>query len=346
MKAVRVVGPRQMRLEEMPQPEPRPGDVLVRVAAVGVCQTDLEIMTGLHGWIASGDSRYPLTPGHEWSGYVEALGDGVAQLQVGDLVVGETGIGCGQCRWCLAGHHNICPDVTESGILGRDGAMREYHVQPATFVHRFPGDDPETAALTEPATVGVYACHQAAVSPLDRVAVVGCGTIGQFCVQAARAGGARYLLAVSRSEYKLRLAEQLGADLAVSSAERDPGQVAAEVTRGELFDVVIEAGGKAEALNAAVQLCGRNGRLVVVGYASPEPYGFSLQTIIDRELTLIGVRGSPNVYAQTIDLMARGAIRAEPLISARFPLQEYEAAFALAEAGQADVLKVLVKPSA
>mgnify|MGYP005836009555 CR=1 FL=1 len=344
MKVIRVVGPRELRLEEAPRPEPGPGEVLVRVAAVGICQTDLEIMSGVHGWIADGQSRYPLVPGHEWSGYVEALGEGVGHLRIGDLVVGETGIGCGHCRWCLTGHYNVCPDVTEAGILGRDGAMREYHVQPAAFVHRYPADDPDTAALAEPATVAFYACQRGAVSPLDRVAVVGCGSIGLLCIQAARAFGARSILAVSRSEVKLRLAERLGAGKAVSSALTDLAEVVREVTDNEAFDVVIEAAGNAEAFNDAMQLCGRLGRLVVVGYASPEAYGHSLQTIIDREQTLIGVRGSPNVYVQTIDLMAAGRIQAAPLVSARYALDEYAAAFELAESRRPDVLKVLVKP--
>ncbi len=344
MKAVRVLGPSQLVLDEVPAPIPGSGDVLVRIAAVGICQTDIEIVSGVHGWITDGQSRYPLVPGHEWSGYVEALGAEVSHLALGDLVVGETGIGCGQCRWCRTGHYNVCPDVTEAGILGRDGALREYHVQPARFVHRFPLGDPDNAALVEPATVAVRACQRGAVSPLDRVAVVGCGSIGLLCVQAARAFGARFVLAVSRSDYKLRLAETLGADRAVSSAAVSIAKVAQETTGGDAFDVVIEAGGNAEAFNDAVQLCGRLGRLVVVGYASPEAYGYSLQTIIDREQTLVGVRGSPNVYPQTIDLMAAGRIRVEPLISARFTLGEYARAFELAVSRKPDVLKVLVKP--
>lgn len=344
MRAVRVLGPDQLTLDELPTPTPGPDEVLVRVAAVGICQTDIEILTGVHGWIANGQSKYPLVPGHEWSGYVEALGADVSHLARGDLVVGETGIGCGQCRWCRTGHYNVCPDVTEAGILGRDGAMREYHVQRASFVHRFPLGDPEAAALVEPTTVAVYACQRGAVSALDRVAVVGCGTIGLLCVQAARAFGARFVLAVSRSDYKLRLAETLGADRAVSSVAANLAEVAQEVTGGEGFDVVIEAGGNAEALNDSLQLCGRLGRVVVVGYASPEGYGHSLQTVIDREQTLIGVRGSPNVYPQTIDLMAAGRIRVEPLITARFALADYAEAFELARSRRPNVLRVLVTP--
>lgn len=342
MQAVRLLGPGRLALERLPRPTPGPGEVLVRVAAVGLCQTDVELLTGIHGAIREGLTQYPIIPCHEWSGYVAELGAGVTHLQPGDLVVGETGIGCLRCRLCLTGHHNICRAATETGILKRDGALREYHVQNATFVHRYPVDDPAAAALVEPASVGVYSCHKAQVSPLDRVAVVGAGTIGQFCAQAARAFGARTVLVVSRSAPKLRLAEKLGVDRAVSAATADLRAVAEELTDGEGFDVVIEAAGTRPAFDEALRLCGPAGRVALVGLSSAEPYGYGLDTIIDREQTIIGVRGSPNTYPQTIDLIVKGAVQTAPLITQRFPLAEYEEAFRVAREGGAGVLKVLL----
>lgn len=344
MKALQLLGPNELVLRELPRPDPGPGEVLVRVAAVGICQTDIELLTGVHGALRAGLTQYPFTPGHEWSGYVEALGAGVSGVRVGDLVCGETGMGCGHCRLCLTGHHNICHQVQETGILARDGGMREYHVHPAAFVHRWPHDDPLAAALTEPASVGVYACHKAGVSPLDRVAVVGAGSIGQCCAQAARAFGARYVLVISRSAPKLLLAEELGADLAVSSDAKDVLAVAADVTEGDLFDVVIEAAGTRAAFDLSLRLCGHNGRVAMVGLSAPEAYGFGLDTVIDREQTIIGVRGSPNVYAETVDLLATGKMQAHPLISGCYPLEAYAEAFALAQSGQPNILKVLLTP--
>lgn len=342
MKAVLLLAPNQLALEEVPRPAPGPGEVLVRVAAVGICQTDVELLTGIHGAIREGLTRYPIVPCHEWSGYVAALGAGVTHLREGDLVAGETGIGCLRCRLCLTGHHNLCRDATETGILRRDGALREYHVQNATFVHRYPTADPSAAALVEPASVGVYACQKAQVSPLDHVAVVGAGTIGQFCAQAARAFGARTVLVVSRSTPKLRLAEQLGADRAVSSATEDLGAITNEMTAGAGFDVVIEAAGTAAAFDDALRLCGPAGRVAMVGLSAAEPYGFGLDTVIDREQTIIGVRGSPNTYPQTIDLITKGVIQTTPLISHRFPLDRYQEAFAITRSGGASVLKVML----
>ncbi|MEN6642325.1 MAG: alcohol dehydrogenase catalytic domain-containing protein [Armatimonadia bacterium] len=335
MWALRVHGPNDLRMEEVPQPQAGPGEVVVRVAAAGICHTDLEVISGEHGAILRGLTKYSITPGHEWAGYVTEVGEGVEGLREGDLVVGETGIGCLRCRLCLTGHHNLCPQGTETGIVRRDGAMREYHVQRADFVHRFPVDDPELAALVEPASVGVYACLKTAVTPLDRVAVVGGGSIGQFCAQAAKVFGARHVAMVTRSEPKLRLARELGADETVNSKEVDLAEWAG------LFDVVIEAAGTAGAFRDALQLGGYTSRIGVVGLSGREPVA-AMETLIDREQTIIGVRGSPNVYPQTVEMLAGDALKGRPVISHRFGIDEYEEAFALARRGGAEVMKIML----
>jgi L-iditol 2-dehydrogenase len=343
MRGLCIHGPDDLRLESMARPEPAPDEVLVRVAAAGVCGTDVEVLAGVHGALLSGATAYPMVPAHEWSGYVVEVGVEVRHLQVGDLVVGETGIGCFHCPLCFGGHHQLCPNGTETGITRRAGAMREFHTQRADFVHRFPLDDPELAALVEPASVGVYACHKTAISPLDRVAVVGGGAIGQLCLQAARVFGARLTMLVTRSEPKLSLARSLGADLAVSSAEVDLASYAAEVTDGDLFDVVIEAAGTESAFYDSLLIGGYASRIGMVGLSNRGPLGYGLWTVIDREQTIIGVRGSPHVYPQTIEMMVAGRISARPLVSHRFALGEYAEAFATARAGGPTVMKVLLK---
>lgn len=343
MRALRLHGPREVRLEEMPRPEAGPGEVVVRIAAVGICWTDIELYQGVHGAQAMGLTGYPFTPGHEWSGHVAQVGEGVGHLQVGDRVVGETGIGCLRCELCLAGHHQLCPQGTETGIVRRDGAMREYHVQSADFVHRFPaGGDPVVAALTEPASVGVYACRKTGVSPLDRVAIVGGGTMGQCCLQAAKGFGARQLLMVSRSLPKLALAEGFGADAVVNSRETDLLEAALELTDGELFDVVIEAAGTHAAFRDALIIGGYVSRIGMVGLSLREPFGYGLETVINREQTIMGVRGSPHVYPQTIRMITAGILQLEPLVSHRFALADYAEAFALAEQGGPDVMRVVL----
>jgi L-iditol 2-dehydrogenase len=376
MRALRLHGPHDLRLEEMARPTAGPGEIVARVVAVGICWTDIELYKGLHGALLRGLSTYPFTPGHEWSGQVVEVGEGVTDLQAGDLVVGETGIGCLHCALCRAGHHQLCPQGTETGIVRRDGAMREYHVQRADFVHRFGarasetlaprgggasetlaprgggasetlaprggGGDPVVAALTEPASVGVYACHKTGVSPLDRVAIVGAGAIGQCCLQAARGFGARQVVMVSRSLPKLELAEHFGADAVVNSRETDVVAAAADLTDGDLFDVVLEAAGTEPAFRDALVIGGYVSRIGMVGLSSAEPFGYGLETVINREQTIMGVRGSPHVYPQTIQMIEAGVLQLEPLISHRFGLEEYVEAFGLAEQGGPDVLRVML----
>lgn len=343
MWALRVHGPDDLRRDEVPRPEAGPGEVLARVAAAGICHTDLEVLSGEHGAIGRGLTTYPFVPGHEWAGYVAEVGEGVTGLCEGDLVVGETGIGCLRCRLCLTGHHNMCRQVTETGILGRDGAMREYHVQRADFVHRYPQDDPELAALVEPASVGVYTCQRLQVSPLDRVAIIGGGTIGQFSLQAARAFGALQTVMVTRSAPKLRLAREFDADAVVNSAEQDLVAWAEEATGGDFFDVVLECAGSPESMHDALELGGYASRIAVVGYGGLEPLGHGMPTVIDREQTIIGVRGSPHVYPQTIALMERGTICGRPVISHRFGVGDFAEAFEVAKRGGADVMKVMLR---
>ena len=344
MKAIQVEAPGVVRLIEAPRPVPGPDEALIEVAFVGVCHTDIEVMRGTHGAYASGRARYPIVPGHEWSGWVREVGADVRTVAPGDVVTGETGIGCLRCSLCISGVHNCCPRGTETGIINRDGAMREWHVQPAAFVHKLQSIPPDEGALVEPASVAVYACRRAGVVPGDRVAVCGGGSIGQLCVQAARAYGARYVMLTSRSAPKLRLAEELGADRAVNAAAEDLAAVARDVTAGEMFDVTIEAAGTAEALNDAVRIAGPRGRVAVLGYASSEPYGHSLGKLIGEEVSLIGVRGSPGVWPLTIDLIAQGRISVAPLMTRRLGLEQYEEAFGLVAAGAPDLLKVLLAP--
>ena len=345
MKALRLVGPADIRIEDVPIPQPGPDEVLVEIHAAGICGTDLEIAYGRHRWYQDGTADFPMTPGHEWSGYVREVGREVTHLKPGDLVSGETGIGCRNCELCLTGHHNICAKVTETGILGRDGAMRQFHVQAANFVHKHGDIDPDAAALAEPTAVAVYSCKQGAITPHDRVAILGAGSIGLLTVQAARAFGARFVMATSRSAPKLDLARKLGADVAVNARDEDVLERAMEVTDGHGFDVVIEASGAMSALEQSLDIAAYAGRVMMVGSYNTHPDG-TLMQMINKEITMVGLRGSPHVYPETLDLMARGIIDTRPVISHTFRLDQYAEAFDVAERGGPNVLKVLLKPGA
>lgn len=343
MNALRLHAVGDLRLDEVPAPQPGRDEVLIEVQAVGICRTDLEVVGGSHPAYASGEARMPIVPGHEWSGVVRALGEDAAGPEVGTLVTGETGIGCGLCDLCRSGQHNACPRRVETGIFGRDGAMRQLHVHPARLTYPCRGLSPDEAALVEPATVGVYACKRAAVGPGDRVMVLGGGPIGQMAAQAARTFGANEVALATRSPEKRALAEAVGADAVFDAGDAGFVSAVAEHTKGDLCHVVIEASGNIQSVHDAIELARPRGRIVILGVFD-EPLVQRLGVLVGKELSIFPTVGSAGVWPLTISLMERGRIRAKPLISARYPLSQYQEAFATAGEGGPNIIKCLLLP--
>lgn len=344
MLGLRINDLRSMSIEEMPKPAPAPDEVLVEIQAAGICGTDLEVLHGLQETYRSGRAHLPIVPGHEWSGVVREVGAEVTRFQPGDFVTGETGLGCLRCEVCLTGHHQICPDLVETGIANRDGGMRQFHVHPEVATHLAEGLTPEQAATVEPLTVAVHACRKGRVGLGARVAVLGCGPIGLLAIQAARAAGARSVLATSRSRPKLDKAVGFGADLALDVAHEDLYAAADEMTGGTGFDVVLECSGSLDAVNQAIDIAGRCARIVLVGVYRGEPFGHELDRFLSKELEMYGSCGGPHAWPEAIDLIRDGRVRVEPIISHRFPLTDFAEAFALAEKGGPDVLKIMLFP--
>jgi len=343
MKALRYVGQAETRLDDLPAPTPARDEVLVEVQAVGICRTDVDILTGLHPAYVSGQAKAPVVLGHEWSGIVVGLGSEVTEPPIGALVTGETGIGCGVCDLCRIGQHNACPSRVETGIFNRDGAMRQLHVHPARLTYRCDGLTPDEAAMVEPATVGVYSCKRANVRPGDRVLVLGGGPIGQLAAQAARVFGASKVVLATRSPEKLALAQQLGADAVFNAGAEGFVDALTEHTKGDLFHVIIEASGNIQSIYDAISLARPLGRLVILGVFE-QPLVQDLAVLVAKELTLLPTVGSPGVWPLTISLMQSGRIRVAPLASRRFPLSQYEEALQTAQRGGPDIVKCLLLP--
>jgi L-iditol 2-dehydrogenase len=343
MRALRFHGEGAVRLEDLPAPSPARDELLIEVRAVGLCRTDIDILTGLHPAYVSGQAKAPVILGHEWSGIVVGHGTEVGAPPVGTLVTGETGICCGVCDLCRIGQHNACPNRVETGIFNRDGAMRQMHVHPARLTYTCEGLTPEEAAMVEPATVGVYACKRANVRPGDRVLVLGGGPIGQLAAQASRAFGASETVLATRSPEKLALAQQLGADAVFSAGEESFVKELEEHTRGDGFHVIIEATGNIQSIYDAIRLIRPLGRLVILGVFE-QPLVQDLAVLVAKELTILPTVGSPGVWSLTIGLMQRGKIRVAPLASRRFPLDQWAEAVETARRGGPDIIKVLLLP--
>lgn len=269
MRALRITAPETAAIVERPDPTPTDGEVLVRIARAGVCGTDVSLFRGTMPYLLDGRTRLPLQPGHEWAGHVVAVGRGVETVSPGDLVTGDTFIGCDACDTCRAGAHHLCTEHTELGVLGqRDGALAELLVVPERAVHRLPaGVDAELGAMVEPASCALRGIRLADVCDTDRVLVWGAGTLGMFAALFAARTGADVTVA-ARRESDRRFAERFGLT-AVDPAAPDPTtpDPAALDRSGadSRFDVIVEATGSAEVTSRLVDTAAPGVRLVLLG---------------------------------------------------------------------------------
>ena len=314
-------------LADVADPEPPPGEAILRVRSAGICNTDLELARGYMGF------RGVL--GHEVLGEVVAVhgGAGPTSALAGKRVVPEINCACGRCAVCRAGGRNHCPSRTVLGILGRDGGIAERVAVPLENLHVVPDAIPdELAAFIEPLAAALHAFDEAAPRPGDRVCLLGDGKLGLLAglALAARRGDLGRAVAVGRHRDKLAILEAAGLDVAIEQGFSESG-----------FDVVIEATGQPAGLARALALVRPRGTIVLKStYAGAGQPGIDLAPIVIHELRVIGSRCGD--FGRAIDVLARGVVDPRPLISARYPLADAERAFA--RAAEPGVLKVLVSP--
>ncbi len=326
-------------LEDVAVPEPGSGDVLVRVAACGVCHTDLHYID--HGTPTFKEP--PLILGHEVAGTVEAVGPGVTSPQPGARVLLPAVLPCGTCRMCRMGRENIC----ERGLmLGNhiDGGYAEFIRVPARDAFLLPEEIPlvEGSIIADALTTPYHAVvNRGRVRPGDVVVVVGCGGIGLNVVQMAAAVGAR-VVAVDLNPDKLDWARRLGASETLDSGSTDrPDRALRELTAGGA-DVAFEAVGHAATQELALGTLRAGGRLVLVGY-SPESMDLNAGRVMFRELEVVGSLGCrPVDYPRAIELARQGRVRVTELVTHRFPLEEIDRAFDTLRAGEA--IRAVVTP--
>jgi 2-desacetyl-2-hydroxyethyl bacteriochlorophyllide A dehydrogenase len=334
MRAVVVERPGAVSLRDVPRPAPARGEVLVRVAAAGICGSDVEVLEGRR---PSGYVRYPIIPGHEWAGTVAAVGAGVENIDEGAVVVAEGFRACGDCARCREGMTNLCEvDYAETGFT-HAGAFAEFLCVPAHLVHRLPdGSDLAAAALLEPAACVAQGLLEVDLRPGLTVAVVGSGTVGLLAVALLRRVSPRRLALVGTRSPRLALGVAMGAT-ETWNVRRDefpePG-----------FDLVFEAAGTPDGARSAVELARRGGTVVLEGI-SGEPGGIDADTVVLGHLRLHGVFGaSRNAWRWVTELFAAGLLDTKPLVSHSFSLEDHAAAFAALTDRNGDALKVQLTP--
>ncbi|MGX9891584.1 zinc-dependent alcohol dehydrogenase [Streptomyces sp. NPDC002276] len=331
--AVVIAGPGEHRLVPHTPREPGPDEVLVRVHAVGICGSDREVYQGNR---PEGYVRYPLTPGHEWSGTVEAVGAGVPSSLVGRKVVGEGFRNCQVCDRCHSGETTLCSAGYEETGFTQPGAMATTLTLPARLLHVLPDEaDLTAAALLEPAACIAAAALKANARPGERVAVVGTGTLGMFAIQFLKANSPAALLVVGSRPDRATLSEQFGATDFRTKNEQLPDD----------FDVVIETAGSADAARTAAALLRRGGRLVLTGIPAPGAEGLDPTDLVVRQLEVHAVFGAPpDAWAHTVRVFGAGLLDPLALVTHELPLAEFPQAIELVGSGDPKVGKVLLRP--
>lgn len=320
--ALVVRAPGDVALEPRTGPAAAPGRVRIRPTHVGLCGTDLEIVQGR---LDPAYVRYPLVLGHEWSGIVESVGDGVDRVRPGQRVVVEGILACGVCAACRAGRTNMCENYDELGFTV-DGAAGPAVVVPAHLVHALAdGIEPEAGALVEPAAVVLRGLRELALRPGQRVLVVGDGTVALLAAQLVR------MWSPARVTISGRRAEQRGLAAAVGTDEF----LVDDAVEPMAYDVVVEAAGSPAAVEAAIRAAARGAQVLLLGIAG---HGVTANLPIDDLVNYdIAVRGSfsytAEAWAETVRLLNAGSFRPAALITHRFAVADFEKAFDVLAAG-------------
>lgn len=323
----------QVRLVTRPSPVPDMGQVLVAPSYVGLCGTDLELLEGTMPYFAQGSARYPLRPGHEWSGVIIESAD--PDFPSGTRVVGDPIIGCGRCEVCKSGPATHCPFRYEMGIRGgMPGAAAEAVAVPTSNLHRIPESvSEEDAVLAEPAVTVLAGLERLGPVEGRPILVVGAGTLGLIAIQ---------LLIARRAEVGIVEEQPSRREHAASLGAR-PLTAPEAGTSASGFDGVVEAAGSAAAARLAITALALGGQVIALGIPPGPVDGFDLASVVLKDASIHGVLNGPGQYENALEAIARGELRAAEVIDAVYALEEYEAAFARLREKDRPRPKVLIR---
>ena len=344
MKAMLLTEYKNLEVTEMPEPEIGSNEVLVEVRACGICGSDI------HGYDGSSGRRIPpLVMGHEAAGVIAKVGSDIDQFGVGDRVTFDSTVSCGHCKFCRAGNINLCDYRKVLGVscgeYRQHGAFAQYVAVPQNILYKIPdGLAFEHAAMIEAVSIAVHAANRAPVKLGDTAVVVGSGMIGLLVIQAIRLAGCSRVIAVDLDDDRLRLAQQLGADVTLNAKTSDVAEEVKKLTGGKGADIAIEVVGATVTIETAIESTRKGGAITLVGNLAPK-VEMPLQAIVTRELTVYGSCASNGEYPACIELLERGDIQVERLITAKASLEEGPAYFERLYNGEPGAMKVILQPN-
>ncbi len=340
MQAFQVRAPHDFGIVDIDTPQAGAGEVLVRVAFAGICGSDMHIIHGDNAFV-----RFPRITGHEFAGIVEAVGDGVAGVAIGERVCIDPVISCGECYPCRIGRPNVCTRLEVIGVH-RNGGFERHVSVPAGNVHRLPDNvGLDQAALVEPYTIATNVLDRMQPHPGDALLIFGAGVIGLTILQVARAQGLTDITVCDVIETRLETARALGASHIVNGERKDIEAVMAERTGGEGVPLIADAACVPALFPAIVRLASPAGRIGLLGF-NATPSDLVQLEVIKKELTLVGSRLNNRKFPDVIEMLASGRLDATALVSHRLPFAEMSEAIHMIDHHPEEARKVLIDLSA
>ncbi len=333
MRASRLHSPLDFRLHDEPVPGPSPGEVLIRIASVSVCASDIHWYKD--GRIGPTVLKAPMVLGHEASGIIAGLGKDVKDFEIGGRVALEPAKPCFECEWCGKGLFNVCPHVQFFGTSPADGAFRDFLTWPANLVEKIPDSMTlDEAAIAEPLGVGLHAVNIADMKGASRVAILGAGAIGLSVLQCVKLASSARTVVSEPVKERRELAARLGAD-EICRPDEIEGP----------FDLVFECAGEADAVMQSARICRIMGQVIIIGIPADDRYTFDASAARRRQLRVLFSRRSNETLARVIELISQKKLNASALATHTFPLEKLEAAFRLAARKEDGVIRPIIRVS-
>ncbi len=344
MQASLLYGIRDLRLERLPRPTPKPGEVLLKVASVGTCGSDVHYY--LEGGIGDQLVTDPIIMGHEFSAQVAELGPGVEGLEIGQLVAVEPAISCGECESCQHGHPNLCPNVRFCGTPPINGVFAEYTVMPAENCFPLPdGFSAAEGAMLEPLGIAIHAVDLSHIKPGQTIAVLGAGPVGLLTAAVAKAAGASLIYVTDPLAHRRQFALNYVADVALNPNEVDVATEIKKLTGGRGVDIAFEAAGAPETPDQAADVARPGGKVIIIGIPSDDTMTMTASTVRRKGVTIKLVRRMKHTYPRAIRLVQTGMVDVKALVTHTFPLAEINKAFEMVADYADGVLRAVIQIS-
>ncbi|WZL73203.1 alcohol dehydrogenase catalytic domain-containing protein [Clostridiaceae bacterium 35-E11] len=325
-------------IKEVNKPVIKEDEVLIKVISVGICGSDIPILGGTR------DVPFPMIPGHEFAGDIAEVGSKVNNFKVGDRVTAALVIGCGNCKFCVDGKESLCEELIETGIHV-DGAFAEYVAVPAKTVFKLSDSMTyDQGASIDPIASAYRTVKKANLGSKDVVVIYGPGPIGLYAIQTAKVQGPKTIIniGVKGDEKRLAIAKEIGADYVINASEENVVERIREITNGEMVDVVLDATGHPSIVDPAIEMLKKGGTLAITGIFH-KPVQVNLGKVVRSELNIFGtICYTRNEYKECIDLVERGRVVVEPLISHYFDLRDMDKAWDVIQ--KRESIKIILKP--